>query len=492
MPVSSFAASSFPASGRSRSRGAVWGLWLLVCGTWVNGMGMADPGTDPGSGPPGHMVLEVGRRVPVTIEAGDGAELAEIRHRYRLPAAEPGIPWRLVVEQRGIDVRVVELSDADGPSPDGPGLDYQLDRFETEVFRLSAGLEGFEIRPDESGERVGSYVLLLELPVGEDPDRRRLESSLTEAARVPHGGEATAVRGAAELYEAAAREMAARPAGPASAERARALLGAANHRRVLGEGERAVDLYRRAAEIWRQRWEPAWLAASLVGVGQSERRLGNLDAARAALGEALELWRAEPDRETETAQTEGNLGLVAHVDGDLIIALEHYGRALERHRHAGRRLEVANMLLNTGIVHSQLGDAGAALDHQEASLEIFRRARDRRGELDARNSLAVLHRRMGDMESALFHFGAARVLASKLGDRRLEARAINNRGHAYLVLGDLERAGADLELARRFGREAGDVRIRMLCGKCKAEPGGSGWHGRRPDRRHEIAFPLEQ
>lgn len=399
--------------------------------------------------------LEVQRSVEGRFDVPRDVNPGAVAHRYGLPEGLDDVPWRLVVAQDGIDVRVVEVS-KDGP---GDSLNFHLDRYEEEVFRLAPGLLGFEIRPVDGGERRGTYTLRLELPIDEDPNRRRLEMHLSDAARVEHGGAAEGLRLAAELYESVADELAD---GADLVMRARALLGAANHRRVLGDGPRAHDHYTAAAEIWRRLDEPGWLAASLVGVGQSARRLRQLDAARTVLEEALDLWRSLPGRDTEITQTESNLGLVAHVDGDYPRAVGHYRRALEGHRAAGNDLEVANVSHNLGAVLAQLGDAEAALERRTESLEIFRRLGDRRGEFDAVNGLAGLRRRMADFEEALLLYGEARELAVGLGDLRLEGRALNNRGWVYLGLGQFERAAADCELGRKLSRRAGDTATEIV------------------------------
>lgn len=438
-----------PADAVSPRRG-VWSAALLLC--WLAGGVAAEPPVTL------DREAEGGFDVPAGAEPGDAV------HIYRLPDGLPDVPWRLKVRQEGIDVRVIV------PAGEGEAaLNFYLDRYEEEIFRLAPEVRSIEVRPVPGGERKGSYHLHLEQPVDEHAARRRLELAMSQAARVEHGGEAEAMRRAAEAYESVATELAERAeltdglwdAEEGDVLHARALLGAANHYRVLGDGARAEALYAEAAAIWRRRGEIGWLAASLVGVGQSARRVRRFEVARTALEEALDLWRSLPGRATEAAQTESSLGLVAHVEGDYPRALDHYLRALDSHRRTSRQVEVANVSLNLGSVFSRLGDAAAALEHQRQSLEIFSRLGDRRGELEALNSLATLHRRMADYETALVLYGEARQLAASLGDRRLEGRVLNNRGWVDLALGRFERAVDDLEVAYRLATESKDVRIQI-------------------------------
>ena len=61
---------------------------------------------------------------------------------------------------------------------------------------------------------------------------------------------------AASIYEEAAQEFSVSPGPEAKRQAASAWLGAANHRRILGQAEAALNLYQTSADAWRQLGEP--------------------------------------------------------------------------------------------------------------------------------------------------------------------------------------------------------------------------------------------
>ena len=431
---------------QSRPWGSVAGLAMAVALGAAGAVASVESQAEEHSRP-----LAAGERFESDISIDD-------RHVFSLPEPPGDAWWRVVVEQRGIDVWVEVRENGSATA----SLNHYRDRFEQEVFRVPGTVDSLAIQPVSGAERSGRYEIELQMPIDESPVRLRIERRLTEGAKVAHGSESPALRRAAELYESVADELESAEVAAVfdrpEAERAKALFSAANHRRVLGDSEQAARLYGRAADIWRDLDDPGWLAACLLGLGQSERKNGHPEKARAVLEEAMLLWPLAESRDAETAHTLTSLGLIAHVDGDYPEALEHYGQALDIHRQAGREREQARLLNNISNVQSRLGVASSALKDQLESVEIFRRLGDKRNEMGALNNLADLYRRMMDPEAALRIFDQVGDLAELLGDARWQGRALNHRGITYLGMGSLDRAVEDLEAALQLRRTTGDRR----------------------------------
>src|SRR5579875_232428 len=186
------------------------------------------------------------------------------------------------------------------------------------------------------------------------------------------------------------------------------------------------------------------LSVSLDNVGQVESDLGNLEAARAAYSESLELLRR-----------------LREVLGDTPQAL--------------RDLSVS--LNNVGQVESDLGNLEAARAAYSESLEIRRRLREALGDTpQALRDLSVSLNNVGQVESDLGNLEAARAAYSEsleicrrlreaLGDTPQALRdlsvSLDNVGRVASDLGNLEAARAayseSLEICRRLREALGDT-----------------------------------
>lgn len=368
---------------------------------------------------------------------------------------EAGKPWRLSVEQLGIDV-VVEVDDPRGRSL--LAIDSPLGREGTESLLLMPAVDGFYgavVRSEKQGAPDGHFEIRLEeLPAATPVDRLRLraEAAATEAGRLFAGHEDGGTeRAVVRLREAldAWRELGDRPREAWTS----LLLG--SYSEVLGDYREAVASYGRSLATWRQLEDASGLAVVLDRLGLGYHQLGDHRQALRYLEEALAL-RRRLDRPEREAETRNHLCLVLQRSGGFHAAGECYEKALTLARELDDTELEARVLNNLGGIHANLGEPAAALEHYQRALDLRRAIGDELGEAATLNNLGALLRGVGDVEEALLDYGRALAIFERLDDRYWQARTLNNVGSAYLSLGALERALAYLLRALPLRRQVGD------------------------------------
>jgi putative nucleotidyltransferase with HDIG domain len=190
------------------------------------------------------------------------------------------------------------------------------------------------------------------------------------------------------------------------------------------------------------------LAAEALNVlGTVELHSGRMPEARATFERALELGPPEGDIQ---ARVEGNLGIIANIEGDVGSALAHYHRSLEASREAGDRGKCAIAYVNLGITSTQLG-------RLEEAATYFRQGRaiaDDLGDAYLQAACAVNHAKV---HVGLRRFDEARNLAESAlaGFDRLGARS--DKAEAYRVIGITYRETGRVALAESRLRVSMDL-----------------------------------
>ena len=148
------------------------------------------------------------------------------------------------------------------------------------------------------------------------------------------------------------------------------------------------------------------VAMALEDVGECLAQLGEVEAAREAFSETLELLRAHG--------TDLEIGKVLVSSGYLDLARGDYERAIagleegvERMRRTSRTSEVAYALVNLGSAHLAFGELTAAEAELLESCSLYRSAMDPVGYAYAVEALGVLKERRGAHEDAVQLLGAA-------------------------------------------------------------------------------------
>ena len=400
--------------------------------------------------------LVPGETLEQRSEAGD-------RHRYRLPTdlRAPGGLLRIEVTQGEADVALV-VYDAggemvarvdDAPS-DHPGA-------EVAVIEAGPGMESvvLEVRVG----RRGTYRIALEAFPRFDPatgttaddTRRRLAAerfATVAATRRSTGGEAGR-RDALELYRRAAElfAMLDDPARQASMVQRQADLWT-----ELGDNDRALAELDQALALWRSAADPAGEAAVLLMRGVTDSRRGDDEGARQEAERAGEIFH-RLGLACGEARAANNLGRLAQGVAPET-ARQHFAHALALCGD-GREPELEGVLrLNMGGLHARLGELDQAIELSRQALPLLRALDQSWMVMRTLVNLGYYHRRLGELGHAFEHYGEALALAEHHGDRHLAATVHNSLGYLYLLLGEGDNALGHLDIALGLRREVEDRR----------------------------------
>ena len=221
-----------------------------------------------------------------------------------------------------------------------------------------------------------------------------------------------------------------------------------------GEATLATQWAREAVDVFRPRGETRGLATALMALGAALTNGGDLDAADAALDEALALARGLDDR-TLGALTLSFKSLVAGRRGDHRLA-EQLGRAeLATWSELDSRRGEAHALRHLAVTMRDLADLDQTKQLCDRALAIVRRRDDAASVAHCNATLADLARLRGDRDQALELYETVLDEFRLVGDRRCTAAT-------YLNLSGLARAGGDHRLSTALMQHA--VRLRHQLG----------------------------
>ena len=181
-------------------------------------------------------------------------------------------------------------------------------------------------------------------------------------------------------------------------------------------------------------------------VGECEFQLGNLEAARDHLVEALGIEQARGERPA-IAAVHCHLGSLYNSLGDtdrakgeleacLRIALREKDGALE-----------ARAMMGLAWHWFETGDRERARQHYDRALHLLRRLRMKRSERIIVGYLGVLHFEMGAFAEAEDHLRRSAFASRQAGDFRVEGIFEGVRGGVLAALDCIEESRASLDLA---------------------------------------------
>lgn len=388
-------------------------------------------------------VLTPGRPVEREIAPGES-------HVFQADL-EAGRPWRVAVEQRGVDV-TIEVR-----SPEGRRLvvvDSPVDRQGWETVLVEpevSGLYEIEIRARELGAPSGRYAI----GFGElDPRRLAAERAVTRAGERYFEGSAEARRQA--LAEERLAAEAWRTLGDRR-EEARALYAASVLARLGNETKEALQLGLAALPLWQALGDRLWEAATWNETGLDRWLLGETAEGRAAFEKAVAIQREIGDRYGEGAAL-SNLCVMDLSRGELRAGLACYQEALPVLREVKAAALEGSALTSVGRVYDILGEPEQALAHYRQALERLRATGNRSGEARTLNHIGLLQQELGEVQEALAQFGQALEVFRSLEDARWQAYVLHNEGLVYQSVGEWARALSCHEEALRLRRGLGDPR----------------------------------
>jgi CHAT domain-containing protein/lipopolysaccharide biosynthesis regulator YciM len=332
--------------------------------------------------------------VPVEGEIA-GGEVRE--HRIPLRAATYA---RVVVDQAAVDV-ALELH-----GPDGTVLaqvDSRGGHREPEILSWlapAAGSYRLLVRPHDPQAARGVYAVLL------------------EETRPAAPGDTTRI--ATEWAFAAARQR--------------------GYAESLEDKHGAVQDLQKVLAVWQEAGDRLRTVQTLNELGNLQARLGDDDAALAALTQALDGARALGDRR-EQARALDQIGPIEQRKGSPKDALlERYNEALRLWREVGDPVGEAQVLYNLGILYAGNEDFAAALDSYEKALALQQGTRALADQSFTLVSIGLNARDRGDVTRALDCFTRALELSRRSGDRAAEAYALFSTGSFHLRRGELQKA----------------------------------------------------
>ncbi|MGH7267910.1 MAG: sigma 54-interacting transcriptional regulator [Candidatus Rokuibacteriota bacterium] len=238
-----------------------------------------------------------------------------------------------------------------------------------------------------------------------------------------------------------------------TAERARALNGAGNLARDLGDYARAADYHAEALEIRREIGDPRDIAGSLNNLGAVAHDRARYAAAEACFADAILAHRQAGDEEG-VALSLNNLGRTLRFQGDYDGAAARGRESLDLFRALAHPWGIARALNSLANTAHYQGDVSGARPVYEESLRLRRHVGDRQGIGVSLNSLALLSGLAGDLEAARHLGEEGLVLRRDLGDRR-------GIGGSLWTLGRLALWGRDLEGAEQLARESLAIRSEL-------------------------------
>jgi CHAT domain-containing protein/tetratricopeptide (TPR) repeat protein len=407
-------------------------------------------------------------------EAREGPIAAGEAQAFRVTVT--GAPLLAVVEQRGIDLVLVDRPAAGG---EPVAVDAPNRRWGPEMLLLeAAGEHRVEVQGRDAAAAPGGYAIRVEKLAGGGPDgtrRRAAAAAMTRGSRKPASWTLEALRRSLAAYREALEGWRGLADRPLEAE---ALVAIAYREDQLGDRRAAADDLARALALWRDLGEARREADTLDLLGQVHLKLGESGPARSEIADSLALWRRLGERLEEGA-TLADAGLVEHRSGDLRAALPPYQEARALLHELGARREEARALNNLGGLYDLLGEPAAALDHYREALALRRELGDRPGEAQTLNNIAVIDRAQGDWQAALDAYEEARTILAPLHQPDQTAALLNNLGYLYLALGEPRRALPLFEEALALDRAVNDRRGEVLARNNL----GLAWRGMdEPDR----------
>jgi CHAT domain-containing protein/tetratricopeptide (TPR) repeat protein len=387
---------------------------------------------------------------------------------------EAGQAARFVVDQRGVDVRLVLLSPGGGELR---AMDRPIGRHGEEWVTLLAGQGGtFTVEVQSGDDRPGRYEMRLEGPrpaVPGDAPRAEAEAAYMEGwalEKLATGEEgwleSRLARHAVEAYREALDLW--QRCGDTRGQ-AVALFHLGDLLRELGRGEEALEMLERARPLLEAAGEETALAAALNDLGVLYRQRSRFSDAVAAYGEAARLARRVESRKIERTAL-GNLATADLILQHTLPALERLVELLDLARESGDEGQQGQLLYKIGQAHLDLGDTEAASEALGEALALVTARGKWAGEARVREALARVELQRGSPAAALPQLEAAldRLAAAAAADPRRRdldfdrAVILNTRGRALRRLERWAEARAAYGEAARLLRHLGAERDATL------------------------------
>jgi CHAT domain-containing protein/uncharacterized protein HemY len=368
---------------------------------------------------------------------------------------EAGQVMRAVVEQLGVDV-LFRLYDPSGnkkaevDSPNGAWGKEPLS-----FVAEPAGKYRLEVRQLEADALAGYYTITVqEIRSANQLDKNRVaaQSIFSAADELRNQGTLESVKNAQAKYE-----------------EARGLYASINDRRglascfysvglvnqMLGQNEKALELYSRAVPLWQAEGELT--AASIIegNMALLYDEIGDKKTALRYYQRSLARFKQVGDRREE-ANTLQNIAKLNVSLGRYPSALQSFNQALKFFQSAKRQRDIAYVLTNIGVVYESLGEFEKSLNFTNEALPILRKIGDQRAEGSALVSIANVQFGLGRFQDALNLYNQALPVLQSAGNQPLEVQVLNDIGKCHLLLRDNSKAASFFDKSLALAKELND------------------------------------
>ena len=208
----------------------------------------------------------------------------------------------------------------------------------------------------------------------------------------------------------------------------------------IGQYEKAIDLYQKSLEIFRQIGALKEEGNLLILLGNAYGYLGQYQKSIDFYQRATVIVKQIGDLANEGA-TLMNLGIANYSLGKYQEAINFYQQSLAIYKQIGNRYGESVTLGNLGNVYNNLGQYQKAIDFHQQSLVIAKKIGDHKGEAASLNNLGgILYERFGHYQKAIDLFHQSLVIAKQIGDRDNEGNSLGNLGLSFSKLNQPELA----------------------------------------------------
>jgi len=226
--------------------------------------------------------------------------------------------------------------------------------------------------------------------------------------------------------------------------------------RAKGSAEsigKAIENFKRAADLWYSLAEPYEEAVAFYGAGVSYSSLGDNQQAVQNLERSLTLFGNDSYGE---AIAHSAMGWPYMYLGDYEAAENNFKDAFEFHRSQNNIRGQGVTLYGMGWVSALRGDNTTALARFNESLLLRRDAQDRRGEALTLTGIGKIEMRLVKQTAALESFNTALRVLPLPHDRYVEGDILSNMGWAYTALNEDSKALDAFNRGLSIRREVGD------------------------------------
>ncbi len=154
-----------------------------------------------------------------------------------------------------------------------------------------------------------------------------------------------------------------------------------------------------------------------------------------------------------------NVGYLAEQKGDIIKAIDYYGRSIKIQEEIGNKQGIALSLNNIGAIYFNQGDIPSALDYQGRSLKIQEEIGNKYGIAQSLNNIGTVYNSQKDFPKVLEYYGRSLKIFEEIGHKQGFATSLNNIGLIYSNLGDISKAleyhGRSLKINEEIGDKVG-------------------------------------